>query len=243
MYEYYYFSGKEKYLYIGASLGITVFLALFFYRSLWGTAVLWPVGICAYLSFQKDKMESRKRKLELEFKDCMMSAAANLRAGYSVDNAFTECIQDVLPLYGKTSLILGELYRIKKGLCNNRPLEELLWELGKRSGCASIREFGEVFCIARQSGGNLSGVMQATANLIGEKIAGQQEVQVIISGRMLEQRIMNMLPFLLVCYIELGNKGFFDVLYHNLSGITVMTGCLVVYLAAFIWSKRICKRI
>ena len=85
--------------------------------------------------------------------------------------------------------------------------------------------------------------MQATANLIGERIAGQQEVQVIISGKILEQRIMNMMPFLLICYIELGNKGFFDALYHNLSGIIIMTGCLVVYLAAFIWSKRLCKKI
>ena len=132
---------------------------------------------------------------------------------------------------------------IKKGLSNNQPLEELLQELGQRSGCASIREFGEVFYIARQSGGNLPGVMQATANLIGERIAGQQEVQVIISGKILEQRIMNMMPFLLICYIELGNKGFFDALYHNLSGIIIMTGCLVVYLAAFIWSKRLCKKI
>ncbi len=243
IYECYYFSGKEKYLYAGVSLGITVFLAFFFYRSMWGIAALCPVGIYAYLSFQKDKGESRKRKLETEFKDCMMSTAANLRAGYSVDNAFVECIQDIRPLYGKMSLMLDELYRIKKGLSNNQPLEELLQELGQRSGCASIREFGEVFYIARQSGGNLPGVMQATANLIGERIAGQQEVQVIISGKILEQRIMNMMPFLLICYIELGNKGFFDALYHNLSGIIIMTGCLVVYLAAFIWSKRLCKKI
>ncbi len=243
MYECYYFSGKEMYLYVGVSLGITVFLGFFFYRSMWGAAALCPVGVYAYLSFQRDKGERRKRKLETEFKDCMMSTAANLRAGYSVDNAFTECIQDILPLYGKTSLMLGELYRIKKGLCNNQPLEELLQELGQRSGCASIREFGEVFYIARQSGGNLPGVMQATANLIGETIAGQQEVQVIISGRILEQRIMNVMPFLLVCYIELGNKGFFDVLYRNLSGTVIMTGCLAVYLTAFIWSRQICKRI
>ncbi|MDE6063902.1 MAG: hypothetical protein K2G20_04880 [Lachnospiraceae bacterium] len=242
-YETYYFSGREKLLYLSLSLGITLFLALFFYRSLWTAVFLCPVGIYAYLSFQKERGEKQKRKLEAEFKDCIMSLAANLRAGYSVDNAFAECVQDIVPLYGKKSLMLTELYRIKKGLCNNVPLEKLLQELGKRSGCASIREFGEVFTIARQSGGNLPEVIQSTANLIGERIAGQQEIQTIISGRVLEQRVMNIMPFLLVCYIEAGNRGFFDVLYHNAFGVVVMTGCLAVYLTAYCLSRQICRKI
>lgn len=230
-------------MYLGLSLGIVLFLAFFFYRSLWAAAFLCPAGIYAYLSFQKEQGEKRRKKLEAEFKDCIMSVAANLRAGYSVDNAFAECVQDIVPLYGKKSLMLGELYRIKKGLNNNVPLEKLLQELGKRSGCASIREFGEVFTIARQSGGNLPEVLQSTANLIGERIAGQQEIQTIISGRILEQRVMNIMPFLLAGYIEAGNKGFFDVLYHNALGISVMTVCLVVYLTAFCLSRQICKNI
>ncbi|MDE6127616.1 MAG: type II secretion system protein F [Lachnospiraceae bacterium] len=242
-YEKYYFSGKEKLLHFARSLGIVLFLAFFFYRSLWAAVFLCPVGIYAYLSFQKEQGEKRRKKLEVEFKDCIMSVAANLRAGYSVDNAFAECVQDIVPLYGKKSLMLGELYRIKKGLCNNMPLEKLLQELGRRSGCASIREFGEVFTIARQSGGNLPKVLQATANLIGERIAVQQEIQTIISGRLLEQRVMNIMPFLLVGYIEAGNKGFFDVLYHNALGIGVMTVCLAIYLTAYCLSRRICKRI
>lgn len=243
VYETYYFSGKEKLLYLGLSYSIVLFLAFFFYRSLYAAIFLSPVGIYAYLSFQREKGKKRKKKLEMEFKDCMMSVAANLRAGYAVDNAFMECVQDMIPLYGEKGLMLSELYRIKKGLCNNVPLEKLLQELGSRSGCAAIREFGEVFAIARQSGGNLPEVIQSTANLIGERIAGQQEIQVIISGKVLEQKVMNVMPFLLVCYIEAGNKGFFDVLYHNFSGIAVMTGCLAVYLTAYCLSQRICKKI
>lgn len=228
---------------MGMSLSITLFLAMFFYRSLWASFFLFPVGIYAYLSFQKEQGEKRRRKLETEFRDCIMSVAANLRAGYSVDNAFAECVQDMLPLYGRKGLMLGELYRIKKGLCNNMPLERLLQELGDRSGSVSIREFGEVFTIATQSGGNLPEVIQSTANLIGERIAGQQEIQTVISGRLLEQRIMNIMPFLIVCYIEAGNNGFFDVLYHNFQGAVIMTGCLAVYLTAYCLSRRICKRV
>ncbi|MGN1147497.1 MAG: type II secretion system F family protein [Lachnospiraceae bacterium] len=243
VYEAYFFSGKEKLLHICRSSGVVIFLSLFFYRSLWAGPVLWPIGVYVYLSSQKEKGNKRRQRLEVEFKDCILSVAANLRAGYSVENAFFECISDMQSLYGEEGLMLRELYRIRRGLYNNLPLEKIFQEFGDRSGCADIREFGEVLSIAKQSGGNLPEIIQSTANLIGEKISLKQEIQVMVSGRMLEQKIMNVIPFILVCYIEAGNKGFFDVLYHNPMGWVIMTGCLVVYLTAYSVAGRICKAI
>lgn len=241
VYDSYYFSGKEKLVYGSVSLAIILFFAFFFYRSLLALSGLWPIGLAAYLSFQREQGKKRRRQLELEFKDCILSVAANLRAGYSVENAFVECIRDIRVLYGERSIMLRELYRIRKGFGNNVPLENLLYELGERSGCVNIKEFGEVFFIARKSGGSLPQVIQSTAGLIGEEIALKQEIQVTISGRALEQKIMNIIPFFLVCYIETTNRGFFDVLYHNPTGAAIMTGCLLVYLFAYALSGRICR--
>lgn len=242
IYEAYYFSGRERLANIGISMGIVLFLAFFFYRSLWAVLFLWPVGIYGYLSIQQEKGNKRRQRLEQEFKDCILSVAANLRAGYSVENAFVECIQDMVSLYGEEGLMLQELYKMKKGLCNNIPLEKLLQEFGIRSGCTNISEFGEVFCIARQSGGKMPEIIQSTADLIGEAIILKQEIQATVSGRLLELKIMMIIPFLLVGYIEVGNRGFFDVLYHNFSGGLIMTGCLTVYLTAYRLAVRICER-
>lgn len=243
IYEAYYFSGRERIAYIGVSLGIVLFFAFFFYRSMWAVLFLWPAGIYGYLSFQQEKGNKRRQKLEQEFKDCILSVAANLRAGYSVENAFAECIPDMVSLYGEEGLMLKELYKIKKGLGNNIPLEKLLQEFGIRSGCNHIREFGEVLSIARQSGGKMPEIIQSTAGLIGEEISLKQEIQAAVSGRLLELKIMMLMPFLLVCYIEIGNRGFFDVLYHDFFGGLIMTGCLAVYLTAYRLAVRICKRI
>ena len=241
IYECYYFHKGEKWLYAGVCLLLTLFLAMFFYRSVWAVLPLSPIGVKSYLMLQKSKGEKRRRKLEAEFKDCILAVSANLRAGYGIENAFLEAIPDMQALYGENSLMCNELYYIKKGLGNNQPLEKLLPELGRRSKCPNLEEFAEVFSIAVQNGGNLPEIIEETADMIGEKISLAQEIQVLISGRVFEQRIMSVIPFFLVCYVEMGNKGFFDVLYHNLTGISVMTVCLAIYLAAQVLSQKICK--
>lgn len=146
-------------------------------------------------------------------------------------------------LYGADGLMGKELLRIKKGLHNNIPLETLLCEFGSRSCNGNIREFGEVFSIARVSGGSLPEIIQSSAGLIGDKIALKQEIQAAVSGRLFEQKIMHIMPFALICYIEAGNKGFFDVLYHNFTGTAIMTGCLFVYVMAYFLSEKICVSI
>lgn len=240
-YETYFFFGTESLFYAGMSVAVVLFFSFFFYRSMWAIILLWPLGVWLYLKLQKEKGEKRRTVLEVEFQDCMHALSASLRAGCSVEHAFEEVLPDIEALYGQESLMAKELRQIKKGLTNNISLERLLVELGERSGTESIREFGEVFAIARAAGGDLPGVLTSTAELIGEKITLKKQLQVIISGRKLEQNVMSAIPFFLVCYIEATNKGFFDVLYREWFGRFIMTGCLMIYLIAFVWAQKICR--
>lgn len=240
-YSFYFFDIKERCFYLILSIFVTLFFCGFFYRSLWTSIFLWPIGVYVYQSNQKGKKVKRIQKLEMEFKDCILSVSANLRAGYSIENAFLESQNDMLLLYGKDSLITKELRHIQKGISNNRSLESILQEFGERSTNVRIKEFGEVFCIARKSGGNLPEIIQATVQVICEEIAIKQDIQVMISGRILEQKIMNVIPFVLVMYIELANPGFFEVLYYNITGYLVMTVCLAVYISAYFLSIKICN--
>ena len=63
----------------------------------------------------------------------------------------------------------------------------------------------------------------------------------MISAKKMEQKIMNMVPFLIIFYVGTTSRGFFDVLYHNLIGVIIMTSCLLFYGAAYLLSKRIVK--
>ena len=50
---------------------------------------------------------------------------------------------------------------------------------------------------------------------------------------------MQVVPFLLVLYLQSTSPGFFDPLYHNIMGYGVMTAMLALYIAATLWSRRI----
>ena len=61
----------------------------------------------------------------------------------------------------------------------------------------------------------------------------------LISAKQLEQKIMNVIPFLIVLYVGSSTGSMMDSLYHNAIGIVVMTICMAVYLFAIALSEKI----
>lgn len=142
-------------------------------------------------------------------------------------------------LYGKKSSIVRELDYIRRGLDNNLVIEQMLLELGMRSGVDDIRQFGEVFAIAKRSGGNLTETIAMTAAMIEEKADVEQEIDVMISSRKMESNVMSLVPFFMILYMDISSAGFFDGLYHNIAGAAIMTVCLVIYAAAYLLSRKL----
>lgn len=59
----------------------------------------------------------------------------------------------------------------------------------------------------------------------------------------MEFMIMKLMPFGILLYVGIGNPGYFEPLYHNLTGGAVMTGCLAVYLGAYFLGETVMDRI
>ena len=238
-YSDYTFNRREWILYSAEGSLLVGIISYFFYRSLWAVLFLSPVFIIFLKVKKRELAKKRRMEINMQFKDAVLSVSANQRAGYSVENAFREAYKDMAMLYGKNSPICQELYYIIKGLDNNIVLERLLYDFGCRSHVPDILQFADVFLIAKRGGGNMTEIITGTADVIEQKITVDKEIQVLLSSKKMEQKIMNIIPFLIIFYISLTSKGFFDVLYHNVIGIVVMTICLVIYLAAFIISRKL----
>lgn len=238
-YSSYHFKGRERIFYFGQSLLIVAAFSYFFYRSWIAFLLLSP--LLFWLMGNRKKELARKRRQELgeQFKDLILSVAANQKAGYSVENAFREAYKDMRLLYGEESMVCEEIRHIVLGLDNNVVLENMLYDLGMRSHHPDLMQFAEVFWIAKRSGGNMTDILQKTAQVIEQKQETDKEIQVMLSARRMEQKIMNLVPFLIISYISMTSTGFFDVLYHNAVGIAIMTVCLVVYVAAYRLSEKI----
>ena len=196
-----------------------------------------------FLDIRRRKAKRARNELAAQFRECILSVVSALQAGYSVENAFLESEKDMELMYGKFSLIGGELKFVRRGLQINLTLEELLEDIAVRSGSREIREFAQIFALAKRNGGNMTEIIKNSAGQIGKRIELRQEVQVLLGGRQMEFMIMKLMPFGILLYVGIGNPGYFEPLYHNLTGGAVMTGCLAVYLGAYFLGETVMDRI
>lgn len=216
-----------------------VVIAWLFYDSIIAWVLLMPFVFYSLKDKCRKQCRKRKRRLELEFREVILSVSSNLQAGYSVENAFHEAYRDIVLLYGKDSVMAAELRLMFRKLENNDQLENILANLAYRSGVQDIRDFADIFQIAKRGGGDMRGIIASTADIIGDKQEVRREIETVISEKKLEQQIMRYIPFFIVFYISLTTKGYFECLYHNIFGTIVMTVLLLVYAAACRLSEKI----
>ena len=235
--SYHYEPADIPYILQGA--GIVLLFGKLFYDSYIAAAVLSPIAAFWFFLQKKREKERSRRIAGIQFRDAIFSVLTNLKAGYSIENAFLDAAGDMEILYGKKSIICRQLDRINKGIRNNIPLEKLMYDMGKECGNSDIQEFAQVFYVAKRSGGNMTEIIERTINVISQKISTEKEIDVLISAKRMESRIMNCVPFFIILYISITSPGFFAILYHNPVGYVVMTACVVVYIIAFVMSEKI----
>ncbi len=236
-------SGRELMFALFKSTAVVLFLAYFFYRSMLAVIPLSSVGILYFRRLKRQSVEKNKQQLLFEFKECILSIATALRVGYAVENAFLESRNEMRMLFGEQSFIYRELELIRRGLVINITLEELLKDFAERSDCRDVQQFAEVFAIAKRNGGNLAEIINNTSEIINRQIEVRQEIQTLLSGRKMEQKIMKLMPFGILIYIGMTYSGYFISLYHNPQGIAVMTTCLAIYIVAYLLSDKIIESI
>ena len=61
----------------------------------------------------------------------------------------------------------------------------------------------------------------------------------MIAGKKMEQRIMSLMPLMMIVYMHWSSPGFLDCLYGNVLGVFVMTLCLLIYLVSLGMAERI----
>lgn len=240
-YSQYVLSRHEVMTYLLSGALFMAMVSWLFYDSVAAWFLLMPVVAVSLRDKEKALCQKRKRKLEMEFREVILSVSSNLQAGYSVENAFQESYKDIVLLYGRESVMAGELRMMFRKLGNNEQLESVLSDLAARSGVQDIRDFADIFQIAKRGGGDMRGIIANTAEIIGEKQEVRREIETVVSEKKFEQQIMRYIPFFIIFYISLTTKGYFDSLYHNLTGWFVMTAALAVYVAACRISDRILR--
>ncbi|MCR4748921.1 MAG: type II secretion system F family protein [Lachnospiraceae bacterium] len=230
---------KEDILYALQGMALVGVFGYFFYKSLIITLMALPLSLF-FVRYKRQKQTVKKRnELRIQFKEALVSINGSYRAGYSLENAFIEAEKDMSTFYGKKGHIVKELKAIRLGLGNNVPLTRLIEDMGVRTGVSDIREFASILVIGKQTGGNIADMIETFINVAQDKVSAMQEIETMIGAKKMEQKIMSMVPFFIIFYIDATSKGFFDVLYNNLAGRMIMTVCLFLYIVSVFMAQKI----
>lgn len=234
-------SGKQRIVILLQSIGVVAAAAYFLYQSVLGALALAPLGICWYRERQRERTVKRQQELRFQFREMLLAVTASLQAGYSVENAFREARGEMAVLYGGEADIVKELSILSNAISNGIAVEQALSDFGRRSGVEEIQDFAQVFQNGKRSGADMGDMIGHTVKLIGEKMETAREIRTVMSAKVMEQRVMSLVPFGIMSYIGLTSPGFFNGLYHNVPGVLFMSGCLLLYLGAVKAARRIVR--
>lgn len=237
----YRFSRRElaKYLALYALLDGCV--SYLFFCS-WIAFVLLLPGAVLFLAEQRRSLQAKRaREMTQQFLDGIQMLAASLQAGYSAENALREAVRELQKVYEPDAFIVREFRFMDAQIRMSRNLEELFLEFGRRCAIEDIQSFAEVFLTAKRSGGDLLAIIRNTASCIRQKQETMQEIETCLSGKVMEQNIMSLIPILILAYIRLSSPEFLTAMYGNVTGVAVMSICFVVYVAAYFWGRKIVR--
>ncbi len=214
-------------------------ISTLFYRSVIAFLILLPAVWPFLKSRSAELCRRRSREILSEFMTGMQLVNASLQAGYAIENSFREAISELIKIYPEDSFIIVEFRYILTQTGVNVPIEALLLDLGHRTHIEDIRNFAEVFQTAKRTGGDMIAIIRNAVTSIQVKTETSEEIEANLSGKSSEQKIMSAAPIFLIGYTSITSPGFLDVCYHNVLGISIMTVSLLIYLAAFLWGRKI----
>lgn len=239
--EYIYTTRKERLINIGKSLMMVIVMDYFFYRYWYGLIILVP----AFFYFKRvgrEKMEEdKKNKIREQFKELLLLSETGQKAGLSVDNSIIDSMDDLKVLYGNYQPITRLVEKVIISRKNNKPIGEVFLDAGEKTGIEDITQFGYIYGIAYEKSGNMSTIMHETAKGIIEKLETENEIYLALNDKSFELKVLEMMPFFIMGYIELTNKEYFEVLYGNIFGIGIMSIFVIIYILAYSWARKILK--
>lgn len=216
-----------------------VLIAIAFYNSMLLLVITLPLSVVIPFFQKTELIKKRKEKLLNEFKDFLRILKSFLEASYSVENSFALSIKEMTMLHGKDSMMIKELRSIVAQLKLNKPIDKVFKKFADKTHVEDIIDFSEVFIISKLHGGNISKIISNTINVINDKIEVKIEIDTVTASKRFEQKLMNLLPFLIIIYMNISSSSFLMPLYTTITGRLLMTFALVVYFISVKISKNI----
>lgn len=240
-YSVYHLSAGEWIKYGLLYVSLDACISYLFFSSMLSFLLLLPGAAFFLKEIKKTLKKKRDQEIKHQFMDGMQMVTASLQAGYSIENSLREALKELARVYEPDSFIIREFRLMEVQIGMNRSIEELFADFARRCAIDDIQSFADIFVTAKRSGGDLIAVIRNTVSCIRQKEETVQEIETCLSGKIMEQNMMSLIPLLILAYIKLTSPEFLEVMYENILGTIVMTLCFSVYVLAYFWGRSITR--
>ncbi|NTV89288.1 MAG: pilus assembly protein TadB [Clostridiales bacterium] len=230
----------KKYLSMLPAAIIIFATAYLFYRSLPLAIAVIPLS-ALYPSMRQRRIAARERsELNLQFRDMLYSLSSSMSAGKTFEASLRDVHKDLAVLYpGYETKILSEVDIMQRKLGLNEPLETVIGDFAERMEMEDIKNFSEVFRISKRSGANLVEVIRNTTAIINDKLEILQEIDTMLAERRFEQKVLNVVPILMILLLSLTAPEYMAPVFSTLAGRLVMTASLGLLAISWLISAKI----
>jgi len=195
-------------------------LGRFFFNVPALTFVVAILGAAAPLMWLRMKVAARLKAFQNQLPDAIDMMVSSMRAGYSFQAAMKFIGEEIPTPLGPEFARFYEEQRL--GL----DVRTALVALQDRIDSLDLKMFVTAILIQRETGGNLSEVLDKIATLMRERAALKGEIETLTSESKLSARILGALPFVVFAAVNLLNPGFMRPMLATRAGPWVLVGAM-----------------
>jgi len=177
----------------------------------------------------------RLKRFEETFPEALDLLARAIRAGHAFQTALgmvaDELPDPVGPEFRKT------FDQQNFGL----PLRDAMNEMAARIGILDVRFFVTAVLIQRDTGGNLSEILENLAHVVRERFKIRRQVRVHTAHGRFTGYVLLALPAALGIALTFINPEHMEVLFRERMGQTMLLGAVVMQTIGFIWIRQVIK--
>ncbi len=239
-YNTYRMTRRERLSCIAAASAAIFAAGMIFYRNPVISLMAAPAALLYPKYRVKEMIRKRKQELGIQFKEMLYSLSSSLTAGKSIEAAFKEASCDMAVQYPDAGTdLLRELEYIARKLEMNETIEAALKDFADRSHLEDIRSFADVLQVSKRSGGNLVQVVKNSTDILRDKMEIRQEIDALLAERRFEQKVLNVMPILMIIFISASAGDFMQPVFSTIQGNIIMTLAILLLAAAYVISKKI----
>ena len=233
---------KEKLLYgtAGAAggLGLTY---IFYHDFLPGFISMLPF-LCFFFKWTRKSLHEKQiQRIRREFQELIQLLSGALRTGHSAENAMQEASEQLSMMEGETAYMVQVMQTMLTRMSLGEPAEQVLLSFADVCEIEEVKEFAKAFVLAKRSGASMPFILQKIASQLVLKVQTQSQIETMLAGKKLEQKIMNLMPVGILLYLSVTSPQLLSVMYETMTGKMIMTVCLFIYITAYLLSERITR--